>query len=123
MTREITVRGFVTWALLVLVYFIFAVLNTHGELVYSETKVRFLGEDQPRFGGLYAYFKLADGTRLEAIIGRETSAKFKYRKQWDGRVCDVVYYRNESLVFNETHTLESMKCEGIDVYNKNEQPR
>ncbi|MFH0261395.1 hypothetical protein ACGRH2_13390 [Vibrio barjaei] len=116
MENRISLKGFTTFLLMAVVYLYFTAYNTIGEQVTAQSKVQFVREGTSRFGGIHFYFKLTDGTRLKAPVDKESAIKIRRNKEIINKFCDVVYFKNESLVFNEIQTLRSLNCEGVEIY-------
>lgn len=117
MRAPITLKGLITWFMIVTIWFFFTIYGTNGEEVRVQTKLDFLGESSVRFEGSYLYYKINDGTKLKVDVDRFSYERLKRMNTGQRQNCDVIYFRNESLVFNEYQTVKSIQCDGRNLYS------
>ncbi len=117
MRAAISPRGVALYALLIMTWFFFTAYKTDGAESIVATKLIFLGEDTERFGGISLYYQTEKGTKLRVRVNKESYMKLKYSNLTEENLCSVVYFRNESLVFNEYQSVKSIQCDGRNLYS------
>lgn len=116
MTKLLTTRGVVTYLMLASVWLFFTAYNTDGQEKQVISKLIFLQEHRARFGGVYLYYRTLDGLKLRVSVDKATYIKLKYSDLNEQKECEINYFENESLVFNESNNVKSIACLGKVYY-------
>lgn len=118
MSKVISIRGLATTLMVALVWYFFTISGTEGELVKVNTTLEFIGEKSMRSSGTYYYYVTEGGVKLEARTIRGNYERLESLKYISDVRCDVIYFRNESLVFNEYQTVKTIECGNKEYYLK-----
>ncbi|MEF1284429.1 MULTISPECIES: hypothetical protein [unclassified Vibrio] len=116
MRAAISLRGLAIYVMFAATWFFFTTYKTNGTELTVDTKLVFLGEDSERFGGVSLYYQTVKGIKLRVRVNRESYLALMSSDITDKRLCSVVYFKNESFVFNEYQSVKSIQCDGRNLY-------
>lgn len=120
MRRAISLRGIAVYTLCAITWFFFTTYNTNGVESTVNSKLTFLGEDSARFGGVSLYYLTEQGVKLKVRVDRDSYQELTHSNITEQSNCSVVYFKNESLIFNRYQSVKSIQCGENNYYSLSE---